>query len=98
MVAPDGTVVVRLVMLPAVTVAVVPLNFTVLLPNVASKLVPVIVTEVPTFPLIGLKLVMVGAGIDVVDENINSFAVITPPPLLVLTGLAYTAGWPTEAK
>ena len=42
------------------TVAVVPLNFTVLLAAVVLKFVPVIVTVAPTKPLVGLKLAMVG--------------------------------------
>ena len=58
-----GTDVVMLVGLLAVTVAVVPLNLTVLLAVVVSKFVPVIVTDVPTPPLIGLKLVTEGGGI-----------------------------------
>ncbi len=44
-----------------VGVAVVPLNFTVLLPWVAAKFVPVIVTAVPTGPLVGDRLVRFGA-------------------------------------
>ena len=36
-----------------VGVAVVPLKVTVLVPLVAPKLVPVIVTDVPTGPLVG---------------------------------------------
>ena len=60
-VAPVGTEVVMLVALLAVTVATVPLNLTVLFAGVMSKFVPVIVTDVPTTPLVGLKLAMVGA-------------------------------------
>ena len=41
-----------------VGVAGVPLNVTVLVPFVAPKLVPVIVTDVPTGPLVGDRLVM----------------------------------------
>lgn len=43
-------------------VAVVPLNLTVLLPWVAPKFVPVIVTEVPTGPDVTERLVMLGAA------------------------------------
>ena len=43
-----------------VGVAVVPLNVTVLVPCVAPKFVPVIVTAVPTGPLVGDRLVMLG--------------------------------------
>ena len=59
-VAPTGTAQMMLVAVPAVLVAVVPLNFTVLLAKAGSKLVPVIITVTPTPPLTGLKEVMVG--------------------------------------
>ena len=52
-----------LVAVLAVTTAVVPLNFTMLLAGVKSKFVPVIVTEVPIGPLVGVKLVIVGGSI-----------------------------------
>ena len=61
-VAPVGTVTVMLVALQAVAVAAVPLNFTVLVPCVAPKFVPVMTTVVPTVPLLGLRLVIVGTG------------------------------------
>ena len=44
-------------------VAEVPLNVTVLDPLVAPKFAPVMVTEVPTFPLVGERLVKVGAAV-----------------------------------
>jgi hypothetical protein len=52
-------------MLPAlqlVAVAVFPLNLTVLLPWVDPKFVPAIVTEAPTAPDVGDKLVMLGVA------------------------------------
>ncbi len=49
-VAPAGTVTTMLVALQLVTVAVVPLNATVLVDWVAPKFVPVIVIEAPTAP------------------------------------------------
>src|SRR5882672_3941529 len=61
-VAPEGTVVVMLVVLQLVTVAVVPLKLTVPLPCVAPKFVPVIVTAAPTAPVVIDRLVMLGAG------------------------------------
>ena len=61
-VAPVGTATVRCVVVAAETVAVVPLNMTVLLAGVAMKFVPVMTTDVPTSPLVGLKLVIVGAA------------------------------------
>jgi hypothetical protein len=48
-----------------IAVAVVPLNFIVLVPCAAPKLVPVIATDVPTGPDAGDKLVMLGVGIKV---------------------------------
>jgi hypothetical protein len=61
-VAPLGTVAAMLVALQLVAVAVVPLNFTVLLPWVEPKFVPAIVTEAPTAPDVGDKLVMLGVA------------------------------------
>jgi len=45
-----------------IVVAAVPLNVTVLVPCVAPKFVPVIVTEAPTAPDVGDRLVMAGAA------------------------------------
>jgi hypothetical protein len=59
--APAGTGTTMLVALQLVGVAAIPLNFTVLLPCAPPKLVPVIVTAVPTLPEVGLKLEMPGA-------------------------------------
>jgi hypothetical protein len=59
-VAPVGTVTTMLVAPQLVGVATVPLNVTVLVPCVAPKFVPVIVTEVPTVPEFGLRLVIFG--------------------------------------
>ena len=61
-VAPVGTVTVSWVSVAVVTVAWVAPKNTMLLAGVASKLVPVMVTEVPTGPLVGEKEVMVGGG------------------------------------
>src|SRR6267154_2133798 len=61
-VAPLGTGTTMLVALQLVGVAVVPLNLTVLVPCVAPKFVPVIVTDVPTAPDVGLTLVMLGVA------------------------------------
>jgi hypothetical protein len=60
-VAPLGTGATRLVALQLVGVAALPLNVTVLVPCVAPKFVPAIVTAAPTAPDVGLRLVMVGA-------------------------------------
>jgi len=61
-VAPAGTSTTTLVALQLVGVAVVPLNFTVLVPCVAPKFVPVSVTDVPITPDTGFRLAMLGAG------------------------------------
>src|SRR5471030_1654861 len=61
-VAPAGTVTVKLVALAAVTVAMVAPKNTMLLVVVALKLVPVMVTDVPTGPLAGVNEVMVGGN------------------------------------
>ena len=53
--APIGTEVVMLIAELAVTVAVIPLNFTMLLLVVVLKFVPVMVTVVPVEPLVGVK-------------------------------------------
>ena len=59
-VAPDGTVVTIDVAVELSTVAVTPLNVTVLSAAVVSKFVPWIVTVSPTAPLVGEKPVIVG--------------------------------------
>jgi hypothetical protein len=64
-VAPVGTGTAMLVADQLVGVAAVPLNVTVLLPCVAPKFVPVIVTAAPTGPLVGDRLVSVGAAVTV---------------------------------
>jgi len=60
--APEGTGATMLVSLQLVGVAVVPLNVTVLEPWVLPKFDPLIVTEVPTGPAVGDRLVILGAG------------------------------------
>jgi hypothetical protein len=59
-VAPVGTGATMLEALQLVGVAVVPLNVTVLVPCVEPKFAPLIVTDVPTGPEVGLRLVMFG--------------------------------------
>jgi hypothetical protein len=82
-VAPVGTVVAILVAVLEVTVAAVPLNFTVLFAGVVSKLVPVMVTASPTIPLVGLKLVIEGGGpvtvkVELVPVRLATVTVIAP--------------------
>src|SRR6266446_223973 len=64
-VAPLGTGTTMLGSLQLVGVAGVPLKVIVLVPFVAPKLVPEIVTDVPTNPEVGLKLVMLGGSVTV---------------------------------
>src|SRR5213083_2735856 len=61
-VAPGGTGATRLVALQLVGVAPVPLNVTVLLPCVAPKFAPAIVTAVPMAPEGGVRLVRLGGA------------------------------------
>jgi hypothetical protein len=81
-VAPEGTEVTRLVALQLVTVAVVPLNLTVLVPCVDPKFVPVIVTGVPTGPEVVDKLEIVGVPCSVYVALANALFV---KPALVAT-------------
>jgi hypothetical protein len=60
LVAPAGTGTTILAALQLVGVATVPLNFTVLVPCVEPKFVPVIVTLVPTAAEVGLRLLITG--------------------------------------
>ena len=72
-VAPVGTVTTIDVALQLViAVAVVVLNFTVLVPCVALKFVPVIVTDAPTAPDVSDRLVMLGVGTTVNGEPLLS--------------------------
>src|SRR5580765_471903 len=64
-VAPAGTGTTMLVAVQLVGVAVVPLNLTVLVPCVAPKVVPAIVTAVPAGPVVGDRLVSVGGTVTV---------------------------------
>jgi len=63
-VAPFGTGTTMLVAFQLAGMAVVPLNVTVLVPCTAPKLAPVIVTDAPAAPDVGLRLVMLGGGTD----------------------------------
>ena len=81
-VAPVGTVATMLVAFQLViVVAVVPLNVTVLVPCVAPKFVPVIVTDAPTTPDVGLRLVIVGVPVDTVKLT----PLLATPPTVTTT-------------
>jgi hypothetical protein len=78
-VAPDGTGTTMLAADQLVGVAIVPLNVTVLVPCVEPKFVPVIVTDVATGPLVGDRLVMLGAVVArVVTETSAEYALVNP--------------------
>src|SRR5438552_9093242 len=77
-VAPLGTGTTILVALQLVGVAAIPLNVTVLVPCLAPKLAPVIVTDVPTNPDVGFRPVMLGAGVATVTLTPS---LATPPTL-----------------
>jgi len=66
----------------AVTVARVAPKKTMLLAGVALKFVPVMVTDVPTGPLAGVKFVMVG---ELAAANVNPTRVAVPPGVVTLT-------------
>jgi hypothetical protein len=95
LVAPAGTVVTSCVEVAEVTTAAVPLKETPSLAGVELKFVPVIVTEVPTAPLVGVKLEIVGAG--VATEKllalvaVKPFTVTVTGPVLAPAGTAVTS-------
>jgi len=80
-VAPAGTGTVMLVVDQADGAADVPLNWTVLLPCVAPKFVPVKLTTVPAGPTFGVMAVNVGVGI-----TVNEIPLLTWPWTVTLTG------------
>lgn len=82
-VAPVGTVAVMLVADPTVNVALVPLKRT---PVAPVKPVPVMVTLVPTAPLVGEKLVIVGPAVGVKVPAL----VAVPPAVVTFTVPAVT--------
>src|SRR5271166_490595 len=86
-VAPFGTGAVRLVLVQFVGVAVVPLKLTMLAPCEAPKLVPVMITELPTAPEVGDSVVMLGGGGSVTVNETPLLAC----PLTVTTTLPVVA-------
>jgi hypothetical protein len=57
------------------------------LAGVGSKLVPVIVTAVPTVPIVGVKLVIVGTPVAPPVVTVNATLLVTvPAPTVTLTG------------
>jgi hypothetical protein len=89
LVAPEGTVATIDVGLQPVAVAAVPSNVTVLVPWIAAKFVPVIVTDVPTGPELGDKAVMLGPVPGTVKLTLLLFSiplVTTTLPLVAPAG------------
>ena len=94
-VAPAGTGATMLVALQVVGAAAIPLNWTVLAPCDAPKLLPAIVTDVPTTPDVGLTLVMLGGGGGDVTVKATpllgaSFTVTTTGPVVAPAGTGAT--------
>ena len=81
LVTPEGTVATICVPLQVAAVAVTPLKATVLLPWVAPKAVPLIVTEVPALPEAGEILVIVGA-----DVTVKLTELLARPPTVTTAG------------
>jgi hypothetical protein len=70
-----------LVALQLVGVAAVPLNLTVLVPCVAPKFAPVMLTDVPATPEVGLRLVIVGTG----AVTVKVMPLLAAPPTATTT-------------
>jgi hypothetical protein len=83
-----------LVALQLVGVAVVPLNLTVLVPCVALKFAPVIVTDAPTNPEVGLNPVILGAGTVIVTlaEAVFVVSAFETAETLNVAGVGTAAG------
>lgn len=73
-IAPGGTVAAICVLVSSVNAEVTLLNVTLVAP---VKVVPVIVTVVPTAPLVGLKLMVAG-------ETVNVPELVAVPPAVVI--------------
>ena len=90
-VAPDGTVVTISVLVAPVTAAVTPLNLATSLAIAVSKPVPVMVTVVPTEPLVGEKLVIEGVTVKSDDDvAVRLFTVTLIRPVVAPDGTVAT--------
>jgi hypothetical protein len=83
--------------LQALGVAVVPLNRTVLPPWVVPKFVPVIVTLVPTGPLVGLRL-LIACAEDDTDDTANRTATPTHRQHAACTVAVFDTAWPADSR
>lgn len=90
-VAPLGTATVSCVAVADDTVAVVPLNVTVLAEAVVLKFVPVIITVVSATPLVGVKLVMVGDTVLALSSSSSLQADTMHRHIITAAALASTA-------
>lgn len=88
--APFGTTTTMLVSLQLVGVAAPPLKVTVLVPCVAPKLVPVIVTEFPTGADVGERLAMLGGTVNSTPLLAKLEAVTTALPVVAPAGTGTT--------
>ncbi len=89
-VAPEGTVVTKLVALQLVTLAVVPLNFSVLVPCDEPKVVPDIVTDAPTAPEVIERLAMCGVTVKFTPLLAVPETVMTTLPVVAPEGTVVT--------
>jgi len=87
-VAPLGTAAEMLAAPQLATVAAVPLKVTVLVPCVAPKFVPAIVTEVATGPEVGFKLVILGTVVAGFTVSVAAALATVPAVLLTTTANA----------
>jgi hypothetical protein len=80
-----------LVALQLVAVAAVPLKVTVLVPCVAPKFVPLMVTAVPTPPVLGVRLVILAAEATTVrvvePETLPNVALIVAEPACIVEAM-----------
>ena len=89
-VAPEGTIVTMVVALQLVGAAAVPLNVTVLVPWVAPNVVPLIVTESPTTPEVGDRLLIFGPTVKVTPLLADPPTVTTTAPVVAPGGTGAT--------
>jgi hypothetical protein len=89
-VAPVGTGAAMLVVLQVVGVVKMPLNVTLLVPWVAPKFTPRIVTEMPTGPEIGESPLMPGATVKVTPLLVAAPTVTATGPVLAPLGTGTT--------
>lgn len=97
-VAPLGTGATILVALQLVGVAAVPLNVTLLAPCDDPKFVPMIVTEVPTGPEVGLRVEIVGPEPGALTVNVTPALGLRLPltPVIVITLVPTGVVWGVE--